>query len=610
MASNLTNERRLLLPRNTGRLNRPARPTRPGGPRTSSSVPSSRGLAGDEALGVSPGGRSWHRRISENARTQGRISDSDSPLPVGDIGRRRRNEESESEGDGQTRRPYHYYGSQSSLTGQPMAGQLTGADPVEVAHYRRYQYYNRLQNQTGVNLSVLNIPSHVLPVQFYQIHFLGVSPSAGKQSSLVTIFAIWNTMMGTSLLSMPWALEQAGLVMGLIMMALMAGLCLYTAYRILQVYTVHSRTMKISEFGDLCGLLLGKWAEYIATLFSVLAILGAAIVYWVLMSNFLFSTVSFVHDHVVGSNSTHEDGVYCPKNETPQSFDINISISNSSSSEFETIWGQFTTVPLFLIILVFPMINLKSATFFTKFNALGTVSIIFILTSVLFRCYEWGINADFSDPTSDQFIPLIKSSFPSLTGILALGLFIHNAIITIMSNNKHQEHNGRDMSIAYILVTGTYMLIGAAFYISFPLPKTCIEDNLLNNFHPTDVITVAAKIFLFFQMMTVFPLIMYLLRVSVLYMMFKQIWPGLLHIVLLNASIISVCVLFAIYMPNIGTIIRFSGAACGLTIIFALPIMVYLASVKRTGDLTWNSIILHSFIIMLGALNFIAQFFI
>ena len=55
------------------------------------------------------------------------------------------------------------------------------------------------------------------------------------------------------------------------------------------------RTMKISEFGDLCGLLLGKWAEYIATLFSVLAILGAAIVYWVLMSNFLFSTVSFVH---------------------------------------------------------------------------------------------------------------------------------------------------------------------------------------------------------------------------------------------------------------------------------------------------------------------------
>lgn len=599
-----TDERRPLLPRNTGRLNRPAPPSR-SGTRASTSVPSIRRVGGDEVFGVSPGGQSWHRRISEHARSP----ESNSAFPDREGGKRR-TRDSESDGDGQSRRPYHYT-SQASLTGQPMAGQLEGADPVEVAHYRRYQYYTRLQNQTGINLDVLNIPTHVLPVQFYQIHFLGVSPPAGKQSSIVTIFAIWNTMMGTSLLSMPWALEQAGLAMGLIMMAVVAALCLYTAYRILQVYTVHnSPTMKISEFGDLCGLLLGRWAEYLATAFSVLAILGAAIVYWVLMSNFLYSTVSFVHDHVVGSNATHHEGVYCPKNETPQADVIDNMSSNSTTSGFDEIWDQFSTVPLFLILVVFPLINLRSATFFTRFNALGTVSILFILTSVLFRCYEWGLNVDFSDTSSAEYIPLIRSSFPSLTGILALGLFIHNAIITIMTNNKHQENNGRDMTLAYILVTGTYMLIGAAFYVSFPLPKNCIEDNLLNNFHKTDILTVAAKIFLFFQMITVFPLIMYLLRVSVLYPIFRKVWPGLWHILILNASIIVVCVLFAMYMPNIGTIIRFSGAACGLTIIFALPIMVYLASVKRTGDLTWNSIILHSFIIMLGALNFIAQFFI
>ena len=51
-------------------------------------------------------------------------------------------------------------------------------------------------------------------------------------------------------------------------------------------------------------------------------------------------------------------------------------------------------------------------------------------------------------------------------------------------------------------------------------------QNLLNNFYATDVLTVAAKVFLFFQMMTVFPLIMYLLRVSVLFPLFKTVWPG------------------------------------------------------------------------------------
>ena len=110
-------------------------------------------------------------------------------------------------------------------------------------------------------------------------------------------------MMGTSLLSMPWALEQAGLVMGLLMMALVASLCLYTAYRILQVYDIHSKTSRISEFNDLCGLLLGPWAQYTATIFSILAIVGAAIVYWVLLSNFLYSTVSFIHGHYLSLHS-------------------------------------------------------------------------------------------------------------------------------------------------------------------------------------------------------------------------------------------------------------------------------------------------------------------
>ena len=41
---------------------------------------------------------------------------------------------------------------------------------------------------------------------------------------------------------------------------------------------------------------------------------------------------------------------------------------------------------------------------------------MFILSSVLFRCYQWGINVEFSDEASPQYIPLIRSSFPSLTG--------------------------------------------------------------------------------------------------------------------------------------------------------------------------------------------------
>ena len=73
-------------------------------------------------------------------------------------------------------------------------------------------------------------------------------------------FAVWNTMMGTSLLSMPWAVEQAGLAAGLGiwffpllelyltlclylgLILVMAAICFYTAYCILQVYGVYGKS--------------------------------------------------------------------------------------------------------------------------------------------------------------------------------------------------------------------------------------------------------------------------------------------------------------------------------------------------------------------------------
>ena len=47
-----------------------------------------------------------------------------------------------------------------------------------------------------------------------------------------------------------------------------------------------------------------------------------------------------------------------------------------------------------------------------------------------------------------------------------------------------------------------------------------------------------------------------------------------------------------------------------ITTVTTTQVMVYMASVKRSGELSWKSIMLHSVIMMLGASNFIAQFFI
>jgi sodium-coupled neutral amino acid transporter 9 len=126
-------------------------------------------------------------------------------------------------------------------------------------------------------------------------------------------------MMGTSLLVMPWALQQAGFAWGIFLMMAMALIAFYTAYRIVEsphnlskiLFTfsiddsLHSLYFPLiaalgvdsanAEFSDVCRYFWGKNGEYVSVFFSIVVLLGGIIVYFVLMSNFLFYTGNIVH---------------------------------------------------------------------------------------------------------------------------------------------------------------------------------------------------------------------------------------------------------------------------------------------------------------------------
>ena len=48
--------------------------------------------------------------------------------------------------------------------------------------------------------------------------------------------AIWNTMMGSSLLAVPWAIKSSGLAMGFGIVVIMTIIAYYTAYIIIDSY--------------------------------------------------------------------------------------------------------------------------------------------------------------------------------------------------------------------------------------------------------------------------------------------------------------------------------------------------------------------------------------
>jgi len=69
--------------------------------------------------------------------------------------------------------------------------------------------------------------------------------------------------------------------------------------------------------------------------------------------------------------------------------------------------------------------------------------------------------------------------------------------------------------------------------------------------------TVIARVFLLFQLITVYPLITFMLRSQFFMAITGNVYPGLLHVLGFNIVIVTTCILFAIFFPSIGTIIRY-----------------------------------------------------
>lgn len=497
----------------------------------------------------------------------------------------------------------------------------------------RVHYYSKL---TGSTDRLLSPPNHVIPrpEEIYIYSPLGTafkvtsgSDQSSKNPSIITIFAIWNTMMGTSILSIPWGIKQAGFTMGILIVIFTGLLLLYCCYIVLKSpKSIPYMDTSDWEFPDVCRYYFGKFGQMSSLFFSMVSLIGAMVVYWVLMSNFLFNSGQFIYNYAHNINvsdsefgTNGSDKVICPfPNVHPDSNASSLFVdqnTNDTSDEtsFAHLWSKTHTVPLYLIVLLLPLLCFRSASFFARFTFLGTISVIYLITLVTYKAVRLGFHLEFHWFDHTQFfVPEFRLQFPQLTGVLTLAFFIHNCIITLMKSNKHQENNVRDLSVAYVLVGLTYLYVGVLIFAAFPSPpltKECIEPNFLDNFPSSDVMVFVARAFLLFQMVTVYPLLGYLVRVQVMTQFFGNTYPSFFHVLLLNIIIVGAGVLMAMFYPNIGSIIRFSGAMCGLALVFIFPALIHMISLHRQGALTWPSAVFHSFLILLGIANLLAQFF-
>uniref|UniRef100_A0A3Q2GGF8 Neutral amino acid transporter 9 n=1 Tax=Cyprinodon variegatus TaxID=28743 RepID=A0A3Q2GGF8_CYPVA len=479
----------------------------------------------------------------------------------------------------------------------------------------RVQYYSRLTGSSDAVLVDVHLQSSGDGLQGHRHHVRPV-----KRGTRIRRFAIWNTMMGTSILSIPWGMKQAGFTLGIIILILTGLIMLYCCYIVIKSpKAIKGEDTSNWEFPDVCRFYFGKCGQWSSLLFSMVSLVGAMVVYWVLMSNFLYNTGQFIYNNAHNvSTSDSEFGtngsvrVICPYPRTDPEVNgtsyLGATGNHTSDGGFEVYWSKTGTIPLYLIILLLPLLCFRSASFFARFTFFGTISVVYLIVLVTIQAARLGFHLEFHwfDP-SELFVPGMCLQESLLT--MQSGVWNGDELIRF---RKPFENVVRDLSVAYLLVGGTYMYVGVLIFAAFPSPplsKECIEPNFLDNFSSSDVMVFVARMCLLFQMITVYPLLGYLLRVQIMSQLFGNHYPGFIHILVLNVLIVAAGVLMAMFYPNIGSIIRFSGAICGLALVFLLPALVHMVSLKQQGKLTWLSAICHSALILLGVANLIAQFF-
>ncbi|KHJ82372.1 hypothetical protein OESDEN_17934, partial [Oesophagostomum dentatum] len=234
-----------------------------------------------------------------------------------------------------------------------------------------------------------------------------------------------------------------------------------------------------------------------------------------------------------------------------------------SSWDFDQLWQLQLTVPVFLAFITFPLMNFKSPTFFTKFNVLGTLSVFYLLVFTGSKLVECGFNMNFKDSSSIHYAKPFNWRFPALTGTMTLSYFIHNAVITILRNQKNPENNVSS-SVAVLITLLCQTLRSDILTSVAALLKSLFFQNFLNNFGAGDILSSTARMFLLFQMITVLPLLMFLIRSQLCYAFVGKTWPGLGYVILLNCGIVCIAVSVAIFYPKVGSILRYVGSLAGL----------------------------------------------
>jgi len=186
-------------------------------------------------------------------------------------------------------------------------------NPQRSPLYNRFKYYSAIRtgfkqlNPVALQ-SFLKAPSTVADPIGYYIHppFQRIKKpvdedqeassqqgEAKKQTSIMTIFTCWNTMVGSGIVSLPWTFQESGFLLGL----LICIVSLIVSYRTCVLMIRVAGNDK--NFFETLYKYWGKWAYYCGFISALLIFIAAVTAYFINLSSMLYYIALALGDWII-----------------------------------------------------------------------------------------------------------------------------------------------------------------------------------------------------------------------------------------------------------------------------------------------------------------------
>ena len=380
-----------------------------------------------------------------------------------------------------------------------------------------------------------------------------------KVNSLGTILSIGNSMIGSSIVTLPYNIYKTGIIPAVVLYVLYNLISFYTCKIYVDFGTVDTDFSLTIEkyFAKLLGKKMSKIGKTTQMFFCTFMATGGFITYFIIMSENFYPVICLILNK--------------------------IGLDNIDSEDLTPDFSRFSSIYLGIILcfILFPLAIKKDIGFIVFISSFGCYFISILIGYVLYTGIYSLINTEFKfdyiknkDNANERYLYLFGENPGLLTGTLSMGYFCHTVIIPILKSNKKQEKNIRDLFLGYVFVGSVYILCGILGYIGFSGKnfKSDFKDNWLMFFDSDNYLILVFRILNVVQLITAVPILFYIVRFQIFKFFYGNEYPSRKHVIFCGLCQLFLCLIIFYFCYNIlAKLLSIFGACASLILVYTFP---------------------------------------